>query len=605
MNWQNRSYCGDLSDTHADQQPGQEVSLYGWVDTSRDHGHLLFIHLRDISGVVQLVFDSERNTDSYTLAQQLRTEYVVAIQGVVEKRSDETINPHIPTGSIEVLVQDLQILNASETPPFLITEKDLFEGTDNQFNVDEDIRLRYRYLDLRRTSMQQNMIQRSKLTKTIRDYLDEKGFLELETPVLTKSTPEGARDYLVPSRTHDHKFYALPQSPQLFKQLFMMGGLERYFQIVRCFRDEDLRPNRQPEFTQVDLEASFIDEDFIYDCLEGLMTRLCDSQGISLTTPFPKITYDDAISLYGTDCPDLRFGMTFVDISEDVKDCHYKIFQMILGKGGIIKGFNLKGQADQLSKNVLQNEFAMKLIPKMGGKGMTWMKVIDGKLESNIVQFFSEAEQAAIIQKCQGEDGDVLFFVADTDHRLVHDILGQFRVFIADRQGLVPENTYAPCWIVDFPLFEKKDGRLHALHHPFTQPQIDIKGLSQEALLETKSRAYDLVMNGEELGGGSIRIHDPEMQKTVFQALNLTEDEIASKFGFFVQALSYGTPPHGGLALGLDRLVAMLLNQESIREVIAFPKNRAAYCPLTQAPSDVSEEQLRDLQLALKPVLQK
>jgi len=596
IQFNSRVFCTHLDASKIDSN----VLVCGWIDTIRDHGHLLFVHLRDKSGIIQLVFDPEKHPISYSKAGKLRNEYVIAIEGNISKRSDDTINPNLATGDIELLVDKCHVLSESDTPPFMITEKEHHEEDDTEgyFNVDEDIRLTYRYLDLRRRSMQQNIISRAKITHAIRNYLVERDFLDVETPVLTKSTPEGARDYLVPSRTHEGKFYALPQSPQLFKQLLMVSGFERYYQIVKCFRDEDLRPNRQPEFTQLDLEASFIDESGIHDLIEGLIVELFAKFDIKLHHPFPHITYDEAMNTYGTDRPDLRFGMTFVDVTDTVKNVNYKIFQTIIGNGGIIKGINVKGQADKISKNVMQNDYAMSLIKKFGGKGMTWMKVVDGNLESNIVQFFTDEEQQQLISIMDAEDGDILTFIADTDHHLVNDVLGKWRSFIAEKQDLIPKGTFAPCWVTDFPLFEKKDGRLHSLHHPFTSPSEDVREFnSEEQLLNVKSRAYDVVINGEEIGGGSIRIHRSDVQEKIFEALGLSADEIEAKFGFFVKALQYGAPPHGGIALGIDRLVSMILGVESIREVIAFPKNRVAYCPLTQAPSEVAFDQLHELHI--------
>ncbi|MSR88390.1 MAG: aspartate--tRNA ligase [Candidatus Margulisbacteria bacterium] len=589
LNWKERLYCADVSDVNLELP----VVLYGWVDTIRDHGHLLFIHLRDRSGIVQLVIDPK----VHAIAEKLRSEDVVEILGTVRKRSEDTINTQLKTGSLEVVVTGVKRLTEADTPPFLITEKDASEP----FHVDEELRLKYRYLDLRRPSMQQNLIKRYRLIKIIRDFLDEHGFIEVETPVLTKSTPEGARDYLVPSRTHEGKFFALPQSPQLFKQLLMVSGLDRYFQIVKCFRDEDLRPNRQPEFTQVDLEASFIDEEFIYQLLEALMIRLYAHEGVTLSAPFPRISYADSMTRFGNDRPDIRFGMELMDVTEVVRTVQYQIFQTILSKKGLIKGITIKNAADKLSKNVMQEEIAKKIIPQMGAKGLTWMKVVDGKLESNIVQFFSDAEQAALIAAMGAGEGDILTFIADTNHALVSDVLGRFRLYIAERLGLLDSSVVAPCWVTDFPLYEKSENRLLSVHHPFTAPQEDISLIKDtDALLRVNAKAYDLVINGEEVGGGSIRIHDPKIQEKVFRDLGLSETDIQEKFGFFVNAFKFGTPPHGGLALGVDRLVSMILKKDSIREVIAFPKNRVAYCPLTQAPSDVAESQLKELKLEIK-----
>ncbi len=589
LNWKDRLYCAGVSDVNLELP----VVLYGWVDTIRDHGHLLFIHLRDRSGIVQLVIDPK----VHAIAEKLRSEDVVEILGTVRKRTEDTINAQLKTGALEVVVTAITRLTEADTPPFLITEKDASEP----FHVDEELRLKYRYLDLRRPSMQQNLIKRYRLIKIIRDFLDEHGFIEVETPVLTKSTPEGARDYLVPSRTHEGKFFALPQSPQLFKQLLMVSGLDRYFQIVKCFRDEDLRPNRQPEFTQVDLEASFIDEEFIYQLLEALMIRLYAHEGVTLSAPFPRISYADSMARFGNDRPDIRFGMELIDVTEVVRSVQYQIFQTILSKKGLIKGLTIKNAADKLSKNVMQEEIAKKVIPQMGAKGLTWMKVVDGKLDSNIVQFFSDAEQAALIAAMGAEEGDILTFIADTNHGLVSDVLGRFRLYIAERLGLLDSSVVAPCWVTDFPLYEKTENGLSSVHHPFTAPQEDISLIKDaDALLRVNAKAYDLVINGEEVGGGSIRIHDPKIQEKVFRDLGLSETDIQEKFGFFVNAFKFGTPPHGGLALGVDRLVSMILKKDSIREVIAFPKNRVAYCPLTQAPSDVAESQLKELKLEIK-----
>jgi aspartyl-tRNA synthetase len=428
--------------------------------------------------------------------------------------------------------------------------------------------------------------------------MDERGFIEVETPVLTKSTPEGARDYLVPSRVHPGRFYALPQSPQLFKQLLMVSGFERYFQVARCFRDEDLRPNRQPEFTQLDLEASFIDEEFVYDLVEGLVVKMFAIGGIELSRPFPRMTWEEAMDVTGSDRPDLRFGMRFVQATDVFHGTDYGIFKQVLQRGGCIKGFNVKGQSDKLSKNVLQNEYAKEIVPGFGAKGMTWMRVIDGRLESNIVQFFSEGERSAILERFCAQDGDVILMIADPSYEVVVSALGQLRLHVAQRVGLVPEDSYCPVWVTDFPLFEAAEEGVTSSHHPFTAPdREDFSPENREELLALRSRAYDLVVNGEELGGGSIRINDREVQNRVFQALGLSEGEIEEKFGFFLHALDYGAPPHGGLALGLDRAVSMILRTSSIREVIAFPKNRSAYCPLTQAPDLVAPDQLAELGL--------
>ncbi len=592
-----RSNCGQFSLSDV----GSEVQLAGWVDALRDHGEVLFIHLRDRSGIVQVVFSPEfTSPDICDRANSLRNEYCVTVKGRVAERSRDTENPNIETGLIEVMAEDLVILSRSETLPFPISEKAMVvgESVKGVESVAEDIRLQYRYLDLRRPSMQNNFVKRHKIFKCVRDYLDEQGFLEVETPILTKSTPEGARDYLVPSRVHPQHFYALPQSPQLFKQLLMVSGFERYYQLARCFRDEDLRPNRQPEFTQLDLEASFIDEEFIYEILEELTVRMFEIGGISVPKPFPRMTYQEAIDTTGSDRPDLRFGMRFVEATDVFENTTYSIFKQILKRGGCIKGINIQGQSEKLSKNVLQNEYAKQIVPTFGAKGMTWMRVIDEGLESNIVQFFSKEEQEGIKKRFKAENGDVIIMIADPSYEVVTTALGLLRLHIADRLDLIPQDMYSPVWITDFPLFEITEEGITSSHHPFTAPdRTDFDPADRESLLALRSRAYDLVINGEELGGGSIRINDPDLQKKIFQALGLSDNEVEEKFGFFIKSFDYGIPPHGGLALGMDRVVSMILGTSSIREVIAFPKNRSAYCPLSMAPSVVAHEQLAELGL--------
>ncbi len=599
MEWRQRIYCGDLTPSDA----GKNVLLMGWVDAFRDHGSLLFIHLRDVRGIVQIVFNPGISKESYDKAAGLKEEYVIKVRGKVALRHKGTENPNISTGAIEVFADEMDVLSLSRTLPFKISEKAIAFGEDIKANpekVDEELRLQYRYLDLRRPSAQELFIKRYEIIKDIREYLDQLHFMEIETPFLTKSTPEGARDYLVPSRVHKGKFYSLPQSPQLFKQLLMMSGMDRYFQIARCFRDEDLRPNRQPEFTQLDLEASFIDEEFIYEIVEELTERIFAIGGIALPRPFPRMTYDEAMERYGSDRPDLRFGMAFEEVTDTLKETDYAVFRQVLQEGGCIKGFCIKGQADSLSKNVLQNEYAMKIAPSFGARGMTWMKVANGRLESNIVQFFSDMEQERLKDRFHADDGDVLIMIADTSRDLVNKVLSALRLHLAERLNLTPEDRFDPLWVTDFPLFELKDGKLGSQHHPFTMPdRIDFDPANKQECLTLKSRAYDLVMNGEELGGGSIRIHRMDIQRKIFLALELTEEELEAKFGFFLRALEYGAPPHGGLALGLDRVIAMILKASSIREVIAFPKNRSAFCPLSEAPSFVEGSQLKELGLAV------
>jgi aspartyl-tRNA synthetase len=552
MKWRERYYCGELRPSHK----GKEVRIMGWVDAIRDHGNILFIHLRDISGIVQTVFDPNVMTESCEQAGLLREEYVIEVRGKVALREKGKENPNLNTGDIEVFATEIVLLSKSKSLPFHISEKAMVFGEDvkeSPKNIDEDLRLQYRYLDLRRPSIQDLFVKRYEIIKCIRDYLHELHFIEIETPLLTKSTPEGARDYLVPSRVHHGKFYALPQSPQLLKQILMISGMDRYFQMAKCFRDEDLRPNRQPEFTQLDLEGSFIDEEFIYEVIEELTVRIFELGNINLPRPFPRMTYQEAMDGYGTDRPDLRFDMSFYDVTDIVKNSKYAIFQKIAAEGGKIKGFCIKGAAKKLSKNLLQNEYAVKIAPSFGAKGMSWMKVV-------------------------GE------MVGDQSLDQINKVLSDLRLHMAERLGLIPYDSYSPLWVTNFPLFEVKEGKI-----------------SSQELLGLKSRAYDLVMNGEELGGGSIRIHDMDTQRRIFKALGLSKREINDKFGFFLSALEYGTPPHGGLALGMDRVISMILKTNSIRDVIAFPKNRRAFCPLTQAPSTVSRDQLKELGLGSKP----
>ncbi len=597
MEWRTKVYCGDVDRSQA----GKEVILMGWVDAIRDHGNLLFIHLRDIRGIVQVVFNPELSRDAYDRALTLREEYVIEVRGKVSEREWGTENPNLMTGSVEVFADTLSVLSQSRPLPFKISEKAMVYGEELQTspeNVDEELRLQYRYLDLRRPSVQELFIKRYQIIKCIREYLDSRNFIELETPFLTRSTPEGARDYVVPSRLHRGRFYALPQSPQLFKQILMMGGMDRYFQIARCFRDEDLRPNRQPEFTQLDLEASFIDEAFIFETVEELTCRMFKLGGIHLPRPFPQMTYREAMNRYGTDRPDTRFGMAFEDVSDVLQETSYTIFRQIIAQDGRIKGFCVKGQASALSKNVLQNEYALRIVPELGAKGMTWMKVSEGRLQSSIAQFFSRRELEGLRERFQADEGDVLMMIADASLDQVNKVLCSLRLHVANRLNLDSGNHFRPLWVTEFPLCELKDDRLSSQHHPFTMPdRVDFDPSDQADMLSLNSRAYDLVVNGEELGGGSIRIHEMEIQRKIFRALGLSAEEAEAKFGFFLKALEYGAPPHGGLALGIDRVIAMILGASSIRDVIVFPKNRSAFCPLTRAPASIDQEQLAELGL--------
>ncbi len=590
-------FCGSLKLSHV----GQRVHLAGWVDALRDHGDVLFIHLRDRSGVIQVVFSPEV-TPSHVcrLSESLRNEYCVQVRGVVNRRAQGTENPHIQTGTLEVSADELTILSGAQTLPFPVSEKAMLAegGARRTDSVAEDLRLQYRYLDLRRPTMQENLFKRYAIIKTARDFLHEQGFMEVETPMLTKSTPEGARDYLVPSRHFPGQFYALPQSPQLFKQLLMVAGLERYFQVTRCFRDEDLRPNRQPEFTQLDLEASFMDDHFICELTEEMVCRMFRVGSIDLPRPFPRMTYREAMDSCGTDRPDLRFGLRFVEATDLFQNTRYGIFRQVLQRGGCIKGINVRGQSEKLSKNVLQNEYAREIVPSFGAKGMTWMRVMDGDLDSNIVQFFSDQEKRSIVERFDAVTGDVVLMIADPSYETVVSALGQLRLHLGHRLELISPHAFCPLWVTDFPLFEATEDGVTSNHHPFTSPHgDDLDPDDRQGLLSVLSRAYDLVMNGEELGGGSMRINQKELQLKVFRALGLSHEEVEEKFGFFLRALDFGAPPHGGLALGLDRVVSMVLGTPSIREVTAFPKNRSAFCPLTEAPSEVSQDQLKELGL--------
>ena len=576
--------CNELGPDHV----GQQVTLMGWVLRRRDHGGVIFIDLRDRWGITQVVFNPEDNPAVHARAHQLRSEWVLAVQGTVVKRPGEMENPSLATGAIEVLVDELRVLNSSLTPPFPLDE----EGA-----VSENLRLKYRYLDLRRPAMAANLQLRHQATRAIRTYLDSQNFLEIETPMLTRSTPEGARDYLVPSRVNPGKFYALPQSPQLFKQLLMMAGMDRYYQVVRCFRDEDLRADRQPEFTQVDMELSFVEEEDIYSVVEGMMVQLFQATvGVSPVLPFPRMGYDEAMERFGTDRPDTRFGLELISLTEVVKNCGFKVFRQVVEKGGLVKSINAKGCAT-FSRKDLDDLTAY--VGQFGAKGLAWVKVKeDGEWQSPIAKFFTDQERADMARTLEAEPGDLLFFVADQPV-VVHQALSELRLELARRLELVADRTFSFVWVTDFPLLEyDHDKKRHtAVHHPFTAPQE--KDLS---LLETEpgkvlSRAYDLVLNGIEIGGGSIRIHRKDLQDRVLAALGIDAREAADKFGFLLQALEYGAPPHGGIAFGLDRLLMIMAGRETIRDVIAFPKTQKATCPLTEAPSDVARKQLTELYL--------
>ncbi len=581
-------FCGELTENNI----GDEVKLLGWADSVRDHGGVIFINLRDKEGVIQIVIDPSKSPkEAYEKAKKVRSEYVLAVRGRVQRRPAGTENPKLPTGTIEVAVEELRILNTCDVLPFPIEDK---------INASEEVRLRYRYLDIRRKPMFRNLLLRHEVYQAVREYLAGHGFLEVETPMLTKSTPEGARDFLVPSRLEQGKFYALPQSPQLFKQILMVGGIERYFQIVKCFRDEDLRKDRQPEFTQIDFEMSFVNEEDVITISEGLIHYIFKKvMGIELKLPFRRMTYKEAMEKYGTDKPDLRYGLELKDISDLAKEVEFKVFRDTVEKGGLVKGLTIKGGASFSRKEIDDlTEYAK----KFGAKGMAWIKLTEEGMQSPIVKFFTEEQKKKLQEKMEGEKGDLLVFIAD-EHETTHRVLGFLRKHVAEKLNIIPEGRWDFVWIVDFPLLEwdEEEGRYVALHHPFTSPkEEDIPKLDRaledrEIATSIKARAYDLVLNGEEIGGGSIRIHTSQLQEKVFKVLGISEEEAQEKFGFLINALKYGAPPHGGLAFGLDRILALLTGSDSIREVIAFPKTQKGICPLTEAPDYVSEEQLEEL----------
>jgi len=578
-------HCGKLSVENI----GEKVTVMGWVQKRRDHGGVIFIDLRDRSGFVQVVFNPDLDQDSFERANSLRSEYVIAVRGLVEKRPEGNINPGIPTGEIEINGLELIIMDTAKTPPFVIND---------EVEVSEDLRLKYRYLDLRRPRMKELMGLRHQVMKATRDFLDEQGFWEVETPILTKSTPEGARDYLVPSRVNPGHFYALPQSPQIFKQLLMVSGIEKYFQIARCFRDEDLRANRQPEFTQIDLEMSFITEEDIFAVVDGLMRRLFSIKGIKLPERLPVMTYQEAMDRYGTDKPDTRFGMELIDISDVVAGSEFKVFSGTIASEGQVKGINFKGGADLPRRKI---DGYVDFVKLFKAKGLAWIALKKEELKSPVAKFLNEEELKGIIKKMDAQEGDLLLFVAD-NKSIVASALGNLRLKIAREEGLIPEGRYEFLWVVDFPLLEydEEEDRFVAKHHPFTSPLEEDIPLLETAPEKVRSRAYDLVLNGEELGGGSIRINNRKLQEKVFRVLKINQEEAEEKFGFLLEAFEYGTPPHGGIAFGLDRLMMTLGGTDAIRDVIAFPKTQKATSPLTKAPSLVSEKQLKELGIRIE-----
>lgn len=577
--------CGGLRMTDKEK----EVVLNGWIAKKRNLGGLIFCDLRDKTGIVQIVFDDNISDELREKADSLRSEYVVGVKGVVKERQSK--NAELPTGEIEVFVSELVIYSEADTPPIYIKDDD---------NVDDNLRLKYRYLDLRKQKMQSNLTFRHRIAKVARDYYDENGFTEVETPMLIKSTPEGARDYIVPSRVHPGSFYALPQSPQMFKQLLMVGGTDRYMQITKCFRDEDLRADRQPEFTQIDLEMSFVDADDVIEIQEGFLKRLMkEVKGIDIETPLPRLTYDEAMERYGSDKPDTRFGFELVKLNDAVKDCEFGVFTNALAAGGDVRGICIDGGSSEFSRKDIDK--MQESLKSYGAKGLVWIRHNGSEITSSVNKFFTQEQLAEILGVMGAKEGDLALIVADKP-KVVFDSLGFLRRDIAKKMGLLDDSKFNFLWVVDFPLFEysEEEGRYTAMHHPFTSPKPEDADRIESDPGNVKAEAYDIVLNGFEIGGGSIRIHDRELQSRMFKMLGLSQEEIDEKFGFLIEAFKYGTPPHGGLAFGLDRLVMLLAGEQSIREVIAFPKNQGAQCMVSEAPAPVADDQLEELGIKVK-----
>ena len=579
------NYCGTLRIEHADR----EVVLMGWIQKSRNLGGLIFADIRDTSGLCQIVFDINDNKELFEKAENLGSEYVVAVKGIIKERQAK--NPNMATGDIEVIVSELRILNESETPPIYVKDDD---------DVSEGLRLKYRYLDLRKPQMQHNIKMRHKVCQIVRNFLSDENFLEIETPILGKPTPEGARDYLVPSRVNPGKFYGLPQSPQLFKQLLMVSGMDRYFQIAKCFRDEDLRADRQPEFTQIDCEMSFVEMEDVMEVMERLIQKVFkETINVDVTLPLPRLTYKEAMERFGSDKPDLRFGFELKDLTEIAANCGFSVFEGAVAAGGSVRAINLNGYESQFTrKNITELENVAKLY---GAKGLAWMKFTSEGISSPIAKFMTQEVIDRITAKMDAKEGDLLLFVADK-HSIVFNALGHVRLEAAKKLNVIDENEFNFLYVTEFPMFEydEEAGRYVAMHHPFTSPLAEDFDKFETEPQTMRAKAYDMVLNGVELGGGSIRIYDPKVQSTMFKVLGFTEEDAYEQFGFLLDAFKYGTPPHGGLAFGLDRVMMLILNQESIRDVIAFPKNQNAICPLTNAPGETDQKALDDLQIAIR-----
>ncbi len=580
------AYCGDITESYI----GEKITIKGWVQKRRDLGGLIFIDLRDREGIVQVVFNPDLSGEALALAEKIRNEYVLSVTGTVVARGEGTVNPNLKTGKVEIHVEEVQIINEAKTPPFMI---------DDQMEVSDDVRLKYRYIDLRRPAMMETLRMRHNVTTSFRTFLNENGFLDVETPILTKSTPEGARDYLVASRVHQGEFYALPQSPQIFKQLLMVSGFDRYYQIARCFRDEDLRADRQPEFTQIDMEMSFMDTEQIITLVEDMMKKLMsDVKDHNVQLPFQRMTYDDAMSRYGSDKPDTRFGMELIDVSEIVKESGFKVFAGAVTSGGQVKLINVKGGASQYSRKDIDG--LTEFVSRYGAKGLAWLKVEEEGLKGPISKFVTEEDAAQISASANAEAGDLLLFVADKKS-VVADALGALRLKLGKELKLIDETKFNFLWVTDWPLLEFDEGenRYYAAHHPFTMPVREDLERFETDPSSVRAEAYDLVLNGYELGGGSLRIYERDIQEKMFKVLGFSKEEAEKQFGFLLEAFEYGTPPHGGIALGLDRLVMLLAGRTNLRDTIAFPKTASASCVLTDAPGEVSEAQLKELSLSL------